>query len=440
MAIAAFTGNILVLTVNHCSKDQNMTKTTRLIFSNLAASDFLMSIYLFIIAIGDVFYRNRYAQHAEEWLRSPACAMASFLICTSSLMSVIMMLLISIDRYIVTSNPFSSSDVRYKTIKIVLASGWLLTCTFVGTPIIMSIINKTGDLRLYQFSSICSPSNINNDFFASWMFLFVSVQLLFWILTAVFYLLLLKEVDKSRRSIRSSAQSRNFAIAIRLSLILITDLITWLPVYVLLAMTLINGKLDIFTLQFAIILAMPLNAAINPYIYTTTGTVGFNRLLTFISTRTSSSQIKTKTNSGAIQQNDVAKVPVPSNKIAKLPVDRNKVNEQNNQMMLVTVWNVHSEDINDQLPITVDHDEISSLNNEVESDNVLVGHPLLLNVTSKDNNIISNLSADNSIGNLTANDSEDRNIKKGLIDNNNDRIEAGINNPIFNEYDCQTIS
>ena len=93
--------------------------------------------------------------------------------------------------------------------------------------------------------------------------------------------MLLKAVDKSKRSTRNSAQSRHYAIAIRLSLILITDLLTWLPVYVIVALTLIDGHLNVFILQFAIILAIPINSAINPYIYTATGTACFNRLFDF---------------------------------------------------------------------------------------------------------------------------------------------------------------
>ena len=171
MAIAAFTGNIHVIITNHCRRDNNMSKTTQLVFSNLAASDFLMSLYLFIIAIGDIYYRNRYALYAEEWLRSSVCAIASFLICISSLMSVIMMLLISIYSYIVTCNPLLSSYTRHKWAKIILLLAWSCTCILVGIPIIMS----TGDLRLYQFSSICSPINIDHLFFASWIYLFVGI-------------------------------------------------------------------------------------------------------------------------------------------------------------------------------------------------------------------------------------------------------------------------
>ena len=281
MAFAAFTGNIFVIISNHCRNDNSMSKTTTLVFSNLAVSDFLMSIYLFLIAISDTIYREKYALFTEEWLRNPVCAVASFLMCTSSLMSVVMMLLISIDRYLITSNPLSSADIRHKWIKMMLISGWLLTCTFVGIPIIMGI-NEGGDLRLYKYSSICSPSNIDQGSFAGWMIAFVMIQLIFWILTAIFYIMLLKAVNKSRKSIRSSAQSRHLAIAVRLSLILMTDLITWLPIYVLLAITLSDGHLNIFLLQFAIILAIPLNSAINPYIYTATGSACFNRLLTFI--------------------------------------------------------------------------------------------------------------------------------------------------------------
>ncbi|EDV19540.1 uncharacterized protein TRIADDRAFT_33371, partial [Trichoplax adhaerens] len=277
MGIAAFIGNILVIAVHRTNGNQRMSKATELVFSNLALSDFLMSLYLFIIGAADVIYRDRYAQHAEEWLSSPACFIASFLISTSSLMSVIMMLFISIDRYAITANPFASSDERYKRTKIALIVGWLLTCTFVGIPIIMSI-NQIGDRRLHEFSSICSPSNLSETFFSAWTFTFVIIQLFSWTTTLIVYAMLLVSVRKTQRSVRSSAQSRNFAIAIRLSLILITDLIAWLPVYVISAMAIIQGRLNIFTLQFAVILAIPLNSAINPYIYTATGTACFNRL------------------------------------------------------------------------------------------------------------------------------------------------------------------
>lgn len=287
MAIVAFAGNIYVIAGNHFSQQNKMGKVTILLIDNLAAADFLMSIYLFIIAIGDQVYRDRYANFSEEWLTSPACIIASFLICTSGLMSVIMMLLISIDRYIVTAYPFSGKNTRLKRARIALISAWSLTCTFVAIPITMSI-NQPGDQRLYQFSSVCTPSNLRNGFFAGWTILFVVIQFIFWIITLILYLKLLLAVRKSNRSVRSSAQSHDFAIAIRLLLILITDLFAWLPVYIIVVLAFAQGSLRIFILQFAVVLALPLNSAINPYIYTATGTACFHRLFHLIDLRKAS--------------------------------------------------------------------------------------------------------------------------------------------------------
>ncbi|EDV27865.1 uncharacterized protein TRIADDRAFT_21318 [Trichoplax adhaerens] len=286
MGITAFVGNILVMFKIRANKDRKTSKATDLVFNSLALSDFLMSIYLFIIAVGDIIYRDRYAQYAEEWLSSPACVIASFLVCTSSLMSVSMMLFIAIDRYSLVVNPFSS-DGRYKRTKTSLLIGWLLTCIFVGVPIIMGI-NETGDMRLYQFSSICSPSNLDNTFYSGWIAVFVALQIICWISTVIIYLFLLMTVGKSQRSVRSNARSRNYAIAIRISLILITDLVAWLPIYAISVIALINGTINIFVLQFAVILAIPLNSAINPYIYTATGTACFLRLTTITSKKSSS--------------------------------------------------------------------------------------------------------------------------------------------------------
>ena len=120
MATSAFIGNIFVIILNCYSNNHELGKTTKLVFNNLAASNFLMSTYLFIIAIGDNIYRDRYAQYAEEWLKNTACLIASFLICTSSLMSVFVMLAISNDCYKIISNPLVSTDTRHKRGKIIL--------------------------------------------------------------------------------------------------------------------------------------------------------------------------------------------------------------------------------------------------------------------------------------------------------------------------------
>ena len=145
--------------------------------------------------------------------------------------------------------------------------------------------------------------------------------------------MLLKAVDKSRRSIRSSAQSRNFTIAIRLSLILMTDLLTWLPIYVLFASALNDGQLNIFTLQFAIILAIPLNSSINPYIYTATGTVCFNRLLDFIRDASSWQALTTRGNK-VTHSTSLTKDKVSSNKLAQLPIDELKADKEINTIVL----------------------------------------------------------------------------------------------------------
>ena len=429
MAIAAFTGNILVIIINHCGKEKNMSKTTELVFSNLAISDFLMSIYLFIIAISDNHYRNRYALYAEEWLRSPFCAIASFLMCTSSLMSVIMMLFISIDRYIVTSDPLSSPDARYKWTKIVLMCGWLFTCTFVGIPVIMSF-NRTGDLRLYQFSSICSPSNIENPFYATWIILFVVTQLIFWILTTIFYVMLLRAVDKSRRAIRSSAESRNFTIAVRLSLILITDLITWLPIYTLVALTLNDGKLNIFTLQFAIILAIPLNSAVNPYIYTATGTVYFSRLLTFLNDlyiNLLSSRISYGQKNEAANLKNLTKDQVPANKAAGLPDDETKANKNPSIIAPVILNNSRNQecgcsnigiidDANNQIMIAYQETDCTNSENKNNNGYDVASNSSLLNITSKDSK--ATCSSDKSIDKVVTCICEDENMTKCLDDDN----------------------
>ncbi|RDD38166.1 G-protein coupled receptor GRL101-like protein, partial [Trichoplax sp. H2] len=419
MGIAAFIGNILVIAVHRTNGNQRMSKATELVFSNLALSDFLMSLYLFIIGAADVIYRDRYAQHAEEWLSSPACFIASFLISTSSLMSVIMMLFISIDRYAITANPFASSDERYKRTKIALIVGWLLTCTFVGIPNIMSI-NQIGDRRLHEFSSICSPSNLSETFFSAWTFTFVIIQLFSWTTTLIVYAMLLVSVRKTQRSVRSSAQSRNFAIAIRLSLILITDLIAWLPVYVISAMAIIQGRLNIFTLQFAVILAIPLNSAINPYIYTATGTACFNRLVTKRSKRKSVQSI--------LGQGTDMSTFVSSGTFAKRGRTGRNVTQANTLIQenrnttglkaINTYSYIYNDDDNSTLKQTVSEKADLNENNIIESDS-----DCLCTDSPKRSHIAPSDISDEAVATINNVDSLiDRNCENQLINDENDLL------------------
>ncbi|RDD37287.1 G-protein coupled receptor GRL101-like protein, partial [Trichoplax sp. H2] len=267
----AFIGNLLVLRLHWIKRHSSRSKgTSQLLIINLAVSDFLMSIYLLIIAISDQIHVNNYGVRAESWLRSPICALAFFLGSLSSIMSVISILLISVDLYFRCTNPFNyqNRNCRSEKFKVTVIILWLICIIFVAIPAVTST-NVAGNDRIYKYSSICMPSNVEDAFYRSWITIATVCMVCIWLTTCVLYALVLLKVHQSSQSVHKSAQLDR-KLARKLFLILFTDLISWLPYYILIFKVILTGRIDIFTLKFVIILTLPMNSALNPYLYSFT--------------------------------------------------------------------------------------------------------------------------------------------------------------------------
>ena len=71
----AFVGNATVI-IWHLRSKTN-TKVQRLLITNLAVSDFLMGIYMLIIASADVYFGDYFPARSDNWRRSKTCQVAA---------------------------------------------------------------------------------------------------------------------------------------------------------------------------------------------------------------------------------------------------------------------------------------------------------------------------------------------------------------------------
>lgn len=273
VAILAAIGNISVFVKNRELAKNKATIITAYLMTNLAASDFLMAIYLLIILIADLYYNDlRFGLNSETWLGSPFCLFACGINILSSVTSVFIMVVISIDRYICIVHPFSNRNLTLKRVRITMFSIWFCTCIFTITPIMMSL-GQPGYRRYYTYSSICLANNFQILYYKIWMISYLTFIAIAWIIMVSFYTSIFISLRKSRHKTHLSATLRNNKIvSIRLSIILLSDLICWLPYYyvTLLGLFSTDGRIDVISLQFVGIFALPINSAINPFIYTVT--------------------------------------------------------------------------------------------------------------------------------------------------------------------------
>lgn len=75
MASIAVVGNLLVLAGRYFYKSRSNVEHS-LYLRHLAVSDFLMGIYLTLIACADISFRGQYIRHEESWRHSGLCAFA----------------------------------------------------------------------------------------------------------------------------------------------------------------------------------------------------------------------------------------------------------------------------------------------------------------------------------------------------------------------------
>ena len=242
------------------------------LISNLAFTDLLTGFYLIIIAIADLIYYHNYAQYSEIWLRHPFCVFACFLSSVSSLMSVLMMFVITIDRYICVVYPISGKRLTIKSASTIVGMFWIVSISYVAFPLMFGF-GKAADDRIYEYSSVCLPMNIHNSFFRLWILTSIAITVVIWIIVSVLYVAMFISIQRTRMAVVKSRRVRDDdrRIAVRMLIILLANLACWMPFYVVMVRSMLDSEVQIYTLPFIAVFALPVNSSINPYLYTFSG-------------------------------------------------------------------------------------------------------------------------------------------------------------------------
>ncbi|EDV20989.1 uncharacterized protein TRIADDRAFT_31042, partial [Trichoplax adhaerens] len=275
----ALIGNLIVLIQNYSQKRQSRNHIAIYLVNNLAISDLLMGFYLLIIAIADIVLSVKiYGPISESWLLHPLCYLACSLVIASSYTSVLIMVIITVDRYISIVTPFSNRQFTMKLAYTLMTAVWCIGIIFSILPTWFSV-QQPGYLRIYTYNSMCMPNNYENIYYMMWMIWYLLITFIAWIIMIALYSRIYASVRSSAKRVQRSSTRENKILAIRLSFILLSDLLCWLPYYYVNLAGLIEiGRVDVITLQFIGIFTLPINSAVNPFLYTLTNVDNLKRI------------------------------------------------------------------------------------------------------------------------------------------------------------------
>ena len=270
-----------------------------LLLSNLALSDLLMGIYLIIISSADAYYGEYFPMNAEEWRTGFICRIASTLAITSSEASVFFVTLISIDRFINIKFPYTIYKLRIKSTRWASSVVWCVSLTLgltasilagrnpkfydnshicIGLPLARLVNYDTNPVSLgvvdyttlkhITFDKVTNETRSPGLYFS--VAIFIGLNMLCFLLILACYISIIKTVSQtSKEASRQREMAEEIRMTIKVSAIVLTDFCCWFPICLIGALVQVGIMTippDIFA--WVVTFVLPINSAINPFMYT----------------------------------------------------------------------------------------------------------------------------------------------------------------------------
>ena len=242
---------------------------------HLALADGLMGVYLITIGVKDLLWYPFYYLHDYQWRTGLSCQITGAISVLSGEVSIMLLALISADRMTKIVFPFNVSGLTQKITHALCLVIWLIGAIIAFLPMlgIQYFNNPETGLSYYGRSVVCIPLQLSSDFPAGWEYsvaVFVGLNLAFLVFIVVAYLI----IFINRRQVKASSANTSSETSLnkRVLFIILTNCACWLPIIIIGIKSVVDktddlpGDLSVWMAVFA----LPVNAAINPLLYTFT--------------------------------------------------------------------------------------------------------------------------------------------------------------------------
>ncbi|XP_070197989.1 G-protein coupled receptor GRL101-like [Littorina saxatilis] len=260
-------GNVGSFVYRLCSKEHVSKIGFDVLVTNLSVSDFLMGVYLAIIGAADRLYHGNYIWHDKAWKESVVCQIAGCLSLMSSEVSAFIICLITLDRLLVFRYPFSAVRFRRRSAKVACGIAWFIGFALAAIP----LLPMTSHWRFYGQTGICIPLPITRNIVngRKYSFAVMSVlNLVLFVLIALGQVFIFLSVKFNSIATDPTRQSRDIAIARTLATIVLTDFLCWFPIGLLGLLASVGVPIPDEVNVGIAIFVLPLNSALNPFLYT----------------------------------------------------------------------------------------------------------------------------------------------------------------------------
>ena len=258
--VLAILGNIMVLFV--IASGDNV-KVPDFIICNLAVADFLMGVYLAFLAIVDIrtFGPSSFFKSALQWQHSTGCKSAGFIAVFSSMQSVYILVIITLERLQTVVYSFNrGSRMNWCHAVLLVSLGWVFAGVMAAIPLLPFEINSYTDV------AVCLPIRTYSVKDKIYLGVILGVNIISFLVIMGSYLHMFLLFCKSPAT--NGRKRERICTAWKMSILVGTALMCWLPLTIVGVSALIDRPLvTLVTAKYLIVLVLPINACLNPFLY-----------------------------------------------------------------------------------------------------------------------------------------------------------------------------
>ncbi|XP_054715667.1 relaxin receptor 1-like [Uloborus diversus] len=268
VAVVAGLGNLAVLVGRLLLSEPNEVHSFYI--KNLSLADLLMAAYLFVIAGYDLAFRGEYIHHEARWRHSWQCSLCGFLSTLSSEASILILAVITTDRYMSIIYPLSVKKRTLQSAAAAMGTAWGVAALFSALPLLN--IEYYGD-EFYGNNGVCLPLHIHDPFGQAWeysTFLFCGLNFAAFLFILFAYISMFFTISHSKIGLRCTQQQQDRNIAKRFAFIVATDFLCWVPIVFIKVIAMGGVPIQEDLYAWVAVFLLPVNSAINPVLYTLT--------------------------------------------------------------------------------------------------------------------------------------------------------------------------
>ncbi|XP_035682006.1 relaxin receptor 1-like [Branchiostoma floridae] len=268
IAIVTCLGNTAVMIGRTVMKQEN--KVHSLFIKNLCASDFIMGVYLLVIATKDMMFRGVYHRHTHAWTNSLGCQITGFLAMLSAEVSVLLLTYMSVERFLCVVFPYRDNRPNLRQAAVAICLIWFFGLLLSAAPLFIPYYFD----HFYGSNGVCFPLHLHEPHMTGWeysAFIFLGVNFVSVLVIGAAYVGMFISIQRTRQQIATHLTLfTDMSFAKRFFFIVLTDSLVWLPITIIKFIALAGIPIPGTMYAWIVIFVLPINSAINPILYSLT--------------------------------------------------------------------------------------------------------------------------------------------------------------------------